>query len=157
MTSNLDLLLERLTLAQRDLLLASAASTQMPSENALRKIADLEVAIGAVEAVLDELDDAPASRNEAVTAPVRVKAPPVEKPTLPKAPPGPAMSQGTVKFFNIKKGFGFIEQDDGGPDVFVHVSDVERSGLASLAEGQRISFDTTADRGKTKATNLRNI
>jgi CspA family cold shock protein len=66
------------------------------------------------------------------------------------------MATGTVKFFNGQKGFGFIAQDDGGPDVFVHVSAVERSGMRGLAEGQKLSFDIEADRksGKSAATNL---
>lgn len=66
------------------------------------------------------------------------------------------MAQGTVKFFNAQKGFGFIVQDNGGPDVFVHVSAVERAGLTGLVEGQKLSFDIEADRrsGKSAATNL---
>lgn len=63
---------------------------------------------------------------------------------------------GTVKFFNAQKGFGFIKPDDGGNDVFVHVTAVERSGLGPLDEGMRISFETEPDkRGKgPKAVNL---
>ncbi len=66
------------------------------------------------------------------------------------------MAQGTVKFFNAQKGYGFIAQDGGGPDVFVHISAVERAGLHSLVEGQKVSFDIEADRrsGKSAATNL---
>ncbi|ABS68443.1 MULTISPECIES: cold-shock protein [Xanthobacter] len=65
------------------------------------------------------------------------------------------MATGTVKFFNSQKGFGFIQQDEGGPDVFVHISDVERSGLYGLNDGQKVSFDIVADnRGKSKASNL---
>jgi cold shock protein len=66
------------------------------------------------------------------------------------------MAQGTVKFFNVQKGYGFIAQDNGGPDVFVHVTAVERAGLAGLVEGQKLSFDIEADRrtGKSAATNL---
>jgi len=66
------------------------------------------------------------------------------------------MANGTVKFFNGQKGFGFIAQDGGGPDVFVHVSAVERAGLRGLAEGQKVTFDIEADRksGKSAATNL---
>jgi len=66
------------------------------------------------------------------------------------------MAQGTVKFFNAQKGFGFIVQDGGGPDVFVHVSAVERAGMSGLAEGQKVSFDIEADRrsGKSAAANL---
>ena len=67
------------------------------------------------------------------------------------------MSKGTVKWFNSQKGFGFIQPDDGGKDVFVHVSAVERSGMRSLNEGQTIIFDVVADRrtGKSSAQNLR--
>ena len=66
------------------------------------------------------------------------------------------MAQGTVKFFNVQKGYGFIVQDNGGPDVFVHVTAVERAGLAGLGEGQKLRFDIEADRrtGKSAATNL---
>ena len=66
------------------------------------------------------------------------------------------MAQGTVKFFNNTKGFGFIVQDGGGPDVFVHISAVERAGMHTLNDGQKVSFDIEADRktGKSAATNL---
>jgi cold shock protein len=66
------------------------------------------------------------------------------------------MAIGTVKFFNAQKGYGFIVQDAGGPDVFVHISAVERAGMRTLNEGQKISFDIEADRrsGKSAATNL---
>ncbi len=66
------------------------------------------------------------------------------------------MANGTVKFFNSTKGFGFIQPDDGGVDVFVHISAVERSGMHSLSEGQKVSFDVVADRrsGKNAAENL---
>jgi cold shock protein len=65
--------------------------------------------------------------------------------------------QGTVKWFNSQKGFGFIQPDEGGNDVFVHISAVERAGLRTLNEGQKISFDVVADRrsGKSSADNLR--
>ncbi|MHB2263987.1 cold-shock protein [Aliihoeflea sp. PC F10.4] len=66
------------------------------------------------------------------------------------------MATGTVKFFNTTKGFGFIEQDGGGADVFVHISAVERSGMNTLVEGQKVSFEAVQDRrsGKTAAENL---
>jgi cold shock protein len=69
------------------------------------------------------------------------------------------MAQGTVKFFNAQKGYGFIVQDAGGPDVFVHISAVERAGMRSLVEGQKVSFDIEADRrsGKSAATNLQSV
>ncbi len=67
------------------------------------------------------------------------------------------MTQGTVKWFNGQKGFGFIQPDDGGRDVFVHISAVERAGMSNLNEGQKVSFDVVADRrtGKSSAANLR--
>jgi CspA family cold shock protein len=67
------------------------------------------------------------------------------------------MSSGTVKWFNSQKGFGFIQPDEGSQDVFVHISAVERAGLNSLNEGQKVSFDVVADRrtGKSAAENLR--
>ena len=66
------------------------------------------------------------------------------------------MATGTVKFFNSQKGFGFIVQENGGPDVFVHVSAVERAGMRGLAEGQKLTFDIESDRrtGKSAASNL---
>ena len=65
------------------------------------------------------------------------------------------MTTGTVKFFNSTKGFGFIEQGNGQPDVFVHISAVERAGMRSLVEGQKLSFDIVSDRrGKSSADNL---
>ena len=67
------------------------------------------------------------------------------------------MSSGTVKWFNSQKGFGFIQPEDGGKDVFVHISAVERAGLRTLNEGQLVSFDVVADSrtGKSSAENLR--
>jgi CspA family cold shock protein len=67
------------------------------------------------------------------------------------------MTHGTVKWFNNQKGFGFIQPDDGAKDVFVHISAVERAGLQSLQEGQKVSFELVADRrtGKSSADNLR--
>lgn len=66
------------------------------------------------------------------------------------------MITGTVKFFNATKGFGFIEQGNGQPDVFVHISAVERAGMQSLVEGQKVSFDVVKDErsGKSAAGNL---
>jgi CspA family cold shock protein len=64
------------------------------------------------------------------------------------------MASGTVKFFNSQKGFGFIQQDNGQPDVFVHVSAVERAGWRGLAEGQKLTFDIVTERGKSAAANL---
>lgn len=64
------------------------------------------------------------------------------------------MATGTVKWFNSIKGFGFIQPDAGGKDVFVHISAVERAGLSSLNEGQKISYEIVQDRGKESAGNL---
>jgi CspA family cold shock protein len=67
------------------------------------------------------------------------------------------MNKGTVKWFDSRKGFGFIQPEAGGKDVFVHISAVERAGLSTLNEGQQVSFDVVADRrtGKSAAENLR--
>ena len=67
------------------------------------------------------------------------------------------MSMGTVKWFNAQKGYGFIQPEDGSKDVFVHITAVERAGLQSLREGQKVSFETTVERGKTAATNLKAV
>jgi cold shock protein len=69
------------------------------------------------------------------------------------------MSTGSVKWFNSQKGFGFIQPDDGGKDVFVHISAVERAGMQNLNEGQKISYDVVADQrtGKSSADNLRAV
>jgi CspA family cold shock protein len=67
------------------------------------------------------------------------------------------MANGTVKWFNSQKGFGFIQPDDGGSDVFVHISAVERAGLRDLNEGQKVSYEITQDRrtGKSSADQLK--
>jgi len=68
------------------------------------------------------------------------------------------MATGTVKFFNTTKGFGFIAPEDGSKDVFVHISALERSGMRSLNEGQKVSFDLEKDRqGRESATNLKAV
>lgn len=64
------------------------------------------------------------------------------------------MAQGTVKWFNAQKGFGFIQPDAGGPDVFVHISAVERAGLRGLNEGQKVNYDIVTERGRSAASNL---
>lgn len=65
------------------------------------------------------------------------------------------MIQGTVKFYNADKGFGFIQQDAGGEDVFVHRSALVAAGMSTLNDGQKLSFDITLERGKNAATNLK--
>lgn len=69
------------------------------------------------------------------------------------------MTTGTVKFFNTTKGFGFIQPDNGGTDVFVHVSAVERSGMRSLVEGQKVQYEVVQDKrsGKSSAENLQSV
>jgi CspA family cold shock protein len=67
------------------------------------------------------------------------------------------MATGTVKFFNEQKGFGFIAVDGGGPDIFVHISELEKSGIQTLREGQKVSFESKMDqrKGKSNAVNVR--
>ncbi len=65
------------------------------------------------------------------------------------------MATGTVKWFNSTKGFGFIQPDQGGADVFVHISAVERAGWRSLNEGQKVSYELATEKGKTFAANLK--
>ena len=67
------------------------------------------------------------------------------------------MTTGTVRFYNSQKGFGFIEPEDGGKDVFVHATALERAGITGLAEGQKVDFDTEEDRrsGKTAVANIK--
>jgi CspA family cold shock protein len=65
------------------------------------------------------------------------------------------MARGTVKWFNSQKGYGFIQPQDGGKDVFVHISAVERAGLTGLSDGQTIEYEEVSNRGKTSAENLK--
>jgi CspA family cold shock protein len=68
------------------------------------------------------------------------------------------MAIGTVKWFNVQKGFGFIAPESGGKDVFLHISAVERAGIGNPQEGQRLSFDLESDRqGRASATNIRAV
>ena len=67
------------------------------------------------------------------------------------------MAIGTVKWFNPSKGFGFIQPEDGSRDVFVHISAVERSGLGTLSEGQRVSYEVVTERGKQAASDLKAV
>jgi cold shock protein len=64
------------------------------------------------------------------------------------------MALGTVKWFNAQKGFGFIQPEDGGKDVFVHISAVERAGISSLSEGQKVRYEVVTERGKQAAAHL---
>lgn len=65
------------------------------------------------------------------------------------------MASGTVKWFNATKGYGFIQPDDGGKDVFLHISAVEKAGLSSVNEGAKISYEEVSNKGKTSAENIR--
>ena len=65
------------------------------------------------------------------------------------------MATGTVKWFNVQKGFGFIQPDDGGKDVFVHITAVQAAGLQTMNENQKVSYEVVADRGKQAAANLK--
>ena len=65
------------------------------------------------------------------------------------------MATGTVKWFNVQKGYGFIQPSDGSKDVFVHISALERAGLQGLSDGQQVTFDVSMERGKTAAVNLK--
>lgn len=65
------------------------------------------------------------------------------------------MKNGTVKWFNPTKGYGFIQMEDGTNDVFVHITELERSGISNLAEGQKVSFELANTKGKTSAVNLK--
>ena len=65
------------------------------------------------------------------------------------------MPSGTVKWFNTTKGFGFIQPDEGGPDVFVHISAVQKAGMQGLNEGQKVAYDIQMERGKSAAANLK--
>ncbi len=67
------------------------------------------------------------------------------------------MPTGTVKWFNSTKGYGFIQPDDGGPDVFVHISALEQAGMRTLNEGQKISYEIETEHGKTKAANVKPV
>jgi cold shock protein len=84
---------------------------------------------------------------------LRIARPPSDRALQQK---GSFMTIGTVKFYNGQKGYGFIQPDDGGKDVFVHVSALERAGISHLAEGQKVSFDVEQDSrsGKVSANNL---
>ena len=67
------------------------------------------------------------------------------------------MATGTVKWFNPTKGYGFIQPQAGGKDVFVHISAVERAGMSNLNEGQKVTYDVVSERGKLAASNLQNV
>ncbi len=64
------------------------------------------------------------------------------------------MSSGTVKWFNVSKGYGFIQPDDGGSDVFVHISELERVGIQKLVEGQKITYELASNKGRTSAVEI---
>ncbi len=137
--ADLQALLARLKQAQHALIEDAARQPGLPSTAIIRRIADLENTIAAVLALMEEREGA----GEAL---------------MPPAVKGhPTMATGTVKWFNEQKGYGFIQPDQGGKDVFVHISAVERSGLSGLAEGMKVSYEVQADRrtGKESAANLK--
>jgi len=139
-SADLQSLLDRLKGAQHALIEDAARQLGLPSTAIIRRIADLENTIAAVLALMEEREGV----GEALMHPA-VKG-------------HPTMATGTtVKWFNEQKGYGFIQPDQGGKDVFVHISAVERSGMRGLAEGQKVSYELEADRrsGKESATNLR--
>jgi cold shock protein len=138
-SADLQSLLDRLKGAQHALIEDAARQLGLPSTAIIRRIADLENTIAAVLALMEEREGV----GEALMHPA-VKG-------------HPTMATGTVKWFNEQKGYGFIQPDEGGKDVFVHISAVERSGMRGLAEGQKVSYELEADRrsGKESATNLR--
>ncbi len=137
-STDLRSLLDRLKGAQHSLIEDAARQLGLPSTAIIRRIADLENTIAAVMALIEEREGV----GEALMHPA-VKG-------------HPTMATGTVKWFNEQKGYGFIQPDQGGKDVFAHISAVERSGMRGLAEGQKVSYDVEADRrsGKESATNL---
>ena len=98
----------------------------------------------------------PTSRSRAIRSRSRTAGPPRERGGGgPQRELTGEKASGTVKFFNATKGFGFITRDDGQPDAFVHISAVERAGMISLNEGDRVEFELEVDRrGKTAAVNL---
>ena len=137
-SADLPSLLDRLKQAQHALIEDAARQPGLPSTAIIRRIADFENTIAAVLALIEEREGV----GEALMHP---------------AVKGHPMATGTVKWFNEQKGYGFIQPDQGGKDVFVHISAVERSGMRGLAEGQKVSYEVEADRrsGKESATNLR--
>src|SRR5215218_10760961 len=138
-SADLRSLLDRLKGAQHAVIEDAARQPGLPSTATIRRIADLENTIAAVLALIEELRP---SSGAAL---------------IPPAVKGHPMATGTVKWFNETKGYGFIQPDQGGKDVFVHISAVERSGMNGLAEGMKVTYDVEADRrtGKESATNLR--
>src|SRR5215204_400137 len=138
-SAHLKSLLDRLKGAQHALIEDAARQPGLPSTAVIRRIAELENTIAAVLALIEE------------------RRPFSDAALMHPAVKGHAMATGTVKWFNETKGYGFIQPDQGGKDVFVHISAVERSGMRGLAEGQKVSYDVEADRrsGKESATNLR--
>jgi CspA family cold shock protein len=86
------------------------------------------------------------TRRQELSSPPALIAPPLAAAGAVGRKDGAMAQQGTVKFFNPEKGYGFIKPDDGGRDIFVHVTAVERAGMSTLAEGQRIAFEVEPDK-----------
>ena len=140
--TKLDVLRERLLAEQRQRLLAAVETDCLPPFGVLARIADLEGTVVAIDEMLDE--QATSDQSALLAFSTRVDE---------------TMTTGTVKWFNATKGFGFIQPDNGGPDAFVHISAVERAGLAGLNEGQKVSYELVADKrsGKQSADNLKAV
>ena len=145
MTNNIRLanLRTRLLAEQRASLMQAADAGVVPAAGALARIACAEGALAAVETMFDEQV---AGSNQSVS-------------TETPAPREGTTTNGTVKWFNVTKGFGFIEPDDGGPDAFVHISAVERAGMTTLQEGQKLSYEMVADKrsGKQAADRIKAV
>lgn len=143
-------LYSRMADEQRALLLQAADVEPLPSFGALRYIASLEGAIEAVEAMMDERSEGTEGlARKADMLPQSAKSSPESK----------TMATGTLKWFSVVKGYGFIQPEGGGSDVFVHLSAVDRAGLEDLKEGQKVTYELQSDKrtGKKSADQLKVI
>lgn len=149
--ANLTHMQARMAEEQRALILRAAEADMLPPFGAISHIASLEGALDAVDALLEQAEAAEPKRNGASERPSQAS-----KAAAPVPPPAPAMT-GTVKWFNATKGYGFITPDQPGPDVFVHISAVQSSGLPELREGQHVAYGLKPDArtGKQAADQLR--
>ena len=145
MSKQLDILHARLAERQRSLILLAADTDLLPPANTLSQIASLEGALGAVDMLLDAAERGAASDGN----PRQVESDAAQE----------ARFEGTVKWFNAAKGYGFITPSGSGPDAFVHISAVEEAGLDFLREGQSVSYALRPDprTGKDAASALRDL